>query len=314
LVSAARSALGGIAGLALASQRIADTVRIVGAVVRAFTSRLSAVGVGQTTAALALMGGVVAALVLESARLLALILGELAVRITLSAGFALLGLLIATSKLGLLARRLALSLGRVGTILGDLACGLLTGVVANVAIAIFGTEINGARKGQRLALDETSTVQTRVTSVIVDDSAAHAPTTLELAFMSTNARAASKEAVAWIGVVLDRGDTAAHDGNGLLSLGIVAEDRAGTLQPARNIGVGSIHGGNTRKATEDRREVASGRFPGVAARQDMHTSTVGAIESISNGGGGRLVVVAEGKANGQRLGAIGHLNGGDADL
>jgi len=316
LVNASRLALGGVALVALSSQRVADTVLVVGAVIRAFASRLGAVGICEAVAVLALVGGVVAPLVLKRARLLTFVFGLLTVW-SLCTRLALLGLLVASSKLGGLASLLALALRRVCAIIAGDADGLSSSVVARVTRALLSAKVEGAVEGQRgLTGNEASAMQTRVASVIVDNRATHAPTALKLAGTLANAGCASHEAVARIGVVLSLGHTAAHNHNRLVGSRRAAEQRAGALEPAGGRGKRKVHasGGCERAGEGNRGEVAGSSLPGVASRQHVHACVAHSVKSISDRVGDWRIVVAQGKSDSQSFRTIGHLGGEDLDL
>jgi len=316
LVDTAGLALGRIALIARASQWVADTMLVMGAIVRAFTGGLGAVGVRQTAAVLALVGGVVAALVLECARLLAFILGLLAVR-SLCARLALLCLLVATRKLGSLAGLLTLALRRISAIIIGNTNWLGASVVARITGALRSAEVKRASERQsRLPRNEAGALQSRIASVVVDDSATHAPAALKLTSMLTDASRAGEETVARIGVVLNLRDTAAHDHNALIGSRDSAEHAAGTLQPGRRRGEWRVHRehGRSGRLAENRREVAGPSLPGVTTRQRVHTSLVHSIKSVGNRVGNRRIVIAERESDRQSFGTIRHFGSEHLDL
>ena len=198
--------------------------------------------------------------------------------------------------------------------------------------ALRGAEVKRASERQsRLPRNEAGALQSRIASVVVDDSATHAPAALKLTSMLTDASRAGEETVARIGIVLNLRDTAAHDHNALIGSRDSAEHAAGTLQPGRRRGEWRVHRehGRSGRLAENRREVAGPSLPGVTTRQRVHTSLVlqeririhgcnkssyHSIKSVGNRIGNRRIVIAERESDRQSFGTIRHFGSEHLDL
>jgi hypothetical protein len=278
-VHAAGLLLGGVARVALASVGVAHTVVGLGAGGIAVALGLSAGGVLGRITVLALLGLEVALGVLLGAHSLAVGLGVAA---SASAGLASLGGVVALGHLSGMAVNLAGFLSASGTVL-QLALGLFrVGPVASITTAVDGTEFRRAGERHRLAVLETTAVHARITGHVVNESAAHAPTALEVANSGTNASGAGWELVAAI-------------------------TRGGGQSTSSDSIIGATE--SEHFSVEHGAEVTLGRFPGVALGQDVDARAVtshgahNGIGSLTIGGRNQesvslsLSTVVEGQVN-----------------